>query len=184
MKRLIALLLLVTPLFAQKSVVQTDDLYIENMIKSYARLVSVYHVYGGFQDSAVTISITKDQWSMVTNAGNNLWSSTGYDGFNVVGDTMVFQHAGTYFGIVSLVFEGNQGNEYEYRMYNVTQSKVEGFAQGQTGRGTGSYSSISQPIYFSNISIGDKVIMQVTNKSGSNSAILKFGGFYAMYLHE
>lgn len=184
MKRLLAILLLCSTLSAQKSVVTTDDLYIENMIKSYARLVSIYHLYGGFQDSSVDVAITQNQWSMVTNAGNNLWQSSEYDGFNVVGDTMVFLYAGDYFGIVSLVFEGSNGNEYEFRLWNVTDSEVEGYAQGQTGRGTGSYSSITQPIYFEDIDTGSKVIMQVTNKSGSNAATLKFGSFYAMYLHE
>jgi len=144
---------------------------------------NIYHVYGGFQDSSVEVGITKDQWSMVTNAGNNLWQSTEYDGFNVVGDTMIFLYTGDYFGIVALTFEGNQGNEYKFRLYNVTQDNVEGYVLGQTGEGNESYSGMPQPIYFE-ITAGDKIVMQVTNTSGNNAAVLKFGSFYAMYLHE
>jgi len=63
----------------------------------------------------------------------------------------------------------------------IFQKKI--YHLGQTGSGVGSYSFITQPIYFSVVD-GDKIIMQVTNKSGSNTATVKFGSFFVYYIHD
>jgi len=167
-------LLIAIPLFAQHGIDATFN---------RTSLNSIYHAYGGFQDSTVSVAITVNQWSVVTNANKDLWGGTEIDGISVSGDTVTIENTGDYFGLVSVVFEANNGNECELRIYNVTQGRMEGFTLGQTGRGTGSYSSIALPLYFENTA-GDEYVMQVTNRSGSNAAVFKFGQFIITYLHE
>jgi hypothetical protein len=143
----------------------------------------VWHAFGGFEDSSVSVAITQDQWSVVTNATKNLWGGSEADGITLSGDTMTVVNPGDYFGVLCITFEGTNTNEYEFRVFSVTDNAQVGFKQGATGRGTGNYSRFTVPLYFE-CTANEKLVLQVTNTSGSNPAIMKFAQFVLVYLHD
>ena len=143
---------------------------------------STYLIYGGFENEEVEINLTAGSWYHITNATNDLWSGTESYGFALSGDVMTIIYPGDYIGIVTLVFEGSQGNEYEFRLYNLTDSAQAGYILGQTGRGTGSYSLVTLPLYFTVNGNGRYFRMEVRNVSASNPATFKFGSFWLVYL--
>lgn len=143
----------------------------------------IFHAYGGFQDSSAEIAITQGSWSKVGNAYGSLWGGLEANGVSMSGDTMTIANSGDYWGLVTFTFEGTNGNEYELRIYNVTQTSIEGFHLGESGRGAGNYSTLTMPIYVE-ATAGDKLVMQITNTDGNNNATAIFGSFIIIYLHD
>jgi len=142
---------------------------------------SIYLIYGGFENEGVEINLTAGSWYHITNATHDLWSGTESYGFVLSGDVMTITNPGDYIGMVTLVFEGNNGVEFEFRLFNLTDSEQAGYILGQTGMGTGSYSLVTLPLYFTVDGYGRNFKLQV--KSNSNAtATFKFGSFWLVYL--
>lgn len=135
-KLLIFLLLILTPCYA---IAQVDTLQLnwDLDIIGYILCGKIHHAYGGFQDSNVTIDLTQNNWVQVTNDENDLWSGLEADGFSLSGDTMYVGYDMDIDGEpVVITFNGSSQKEYQFRLYNVTQTRQEGFLQGKTGEGT------------------------------------------------
>ena len=147
------------------------------------QLKDIYHVYGGFQDSTASVAITRDQWSVVTNASGNLWGGTEADGISMANDTMVVTRPGDYVGVLAITFDGANTNEYDFRVYSTVQGIQLGFKQGATGRGDNNYARVTMPLYFVCVA-SDSLVLQVTNLSGNNPAVFRFAQFLIYYLHE
>lgn len=147
---------------------------------------NMWHAYGGFEDSSVAISITQDQWSMVTNVAQDLWSAGSHgdsDGITLANDTMVVANAGDYAGLLSMTFYGTNANEYDVRVYSTVQDAQMGYKQGASGRSDNNYISVVNPLYFTCVA-NDSLVLQVTNISGNNSATFKFAEFYLYYVKD
>ena len=177
MKRILLLMLIALPVFGQYQ--QKSDIYTLGKV----RVGSIYHAYGGFQDSSREVSITQSAWSQVTNAGHTLWGGSEADGISIVNDSMVFAYGGDYVGLMAAVYSGTNANEYLFQVYNATQDKQEGFHTGSTGSGATNFTRFTMPLYF-DITAGDTLVLNVTNTSGSNSATFKNAQFVIWYLHE
>ena len=142
---------------------------------------STYLIYGGFEEEAVQIDLTAGSWYHITNATHDLWSGTESYGFVLSGDVMTISNPGDYIGMVSLVFEGGNGVEYQFRLYNLTDSEQAGYILGQTGRGTGSYSLVTLPLYFT-VNGGSRNFKLQVRSNSNDTATFKFGSFWLVYL--
>jgi len=148
------------------------------------RVADVWHVFGGFQDSTVEISITEDEWAVVTNTAGDLWTGISADGFSMSGDTMIITNAGCYMGSFSVTFTVTNSNVVIFRVYNVTQAVAEGFTIGATGDGAADYVTVTKPLLFHDIAAGDRLVMQCTNTDASNNITVRFGAYFVTYLHD
>ena len=175
MRKLIIGLVLVSALFAQHG----SDFVVGRM-----QLNTIYHGFGGFQDSAVSLAGTQDTWDKVGNATGNLWGGIEADGISFSDDTLIFANPGDYFGIASVSFSGQNANEYEFRIYETTGTAVQGFHKGVSGTGAGNYVPIVLPFYLEDVTATKRYIMQMTNTSGNNAATVRYGEFWVIYLHD
>ena len=142
---------------------------------------STYLIYGGFENEEVEINLTAGSWYQITNATHDLWSGTESYGFVLSGDVMTITNPGDYIGMVTLVFEGNNGVEYQFRLFNLTDSEQAGYILGQTGIGNESYSLVTLPLYFTVNGYGRNFKLQVRSSTNA-TATFKFGSFWLVYL--
>jgi len=148
------------------------------------RQYDTWHMFGGFQDSAVVISITQNNYSTVSNVAGDLWTGISANGFSMSGDTMTIDNAGCYFGAFSVTFTAGNGNVILFQVYNVTDGAAQGFAVGATGDGDNDYVTITKPLMFHDITAGDKLIMRCTNIDASNDVTVRYGAYFLTYLHD
>ena len=148
------------------------------------RQTDTWHIFGGFEDSAVVVSISQGVYNHVSNATGDLWTGIEADGFAMSGDTMTITNAGDYFGAFSVGFTTINSNVVKFRVFNVTDGVPQGFSVGATGDGPSDYVIITKPLYFDDISAGDKLVMQCTNIDASNDIKVRFGTFFLTYLHD
>ena len=155
-------------------------------IRAYGmvRQADTWHMFGGFEDSAVVISVTQSQYSTVSNAAGDLWTGIEADGISMSGDTMTIDNAGDYFGAFSVTFTGSTGNVFIFQVYNITDGSKEGFDIGATGDGANDYVTVTKPLYFEDVAAGDKFIMRCTNIDASNDPTVRFGAYFLTYLHD
>lgn len=85
MKKTILVFLLICSLFIIGAVVDTYELNWNIDVKGYVWQETIWHAYGGFQDSSVTVAITQDQWAQVTNADGDLFTGLEADGMTLSG---------------------------------------------------------------------------------------------------
>lgn len=151
---------------------------------SMLRQAGTWHMFGGFQDSAVVIDVTEDVYTPVTNAAGNLWTGLEADGFSMSGDTMTITNAGDYFGAVSITFTASNSEVIMFQVYNVTDGAQEGFAAGTTGDGANDYVTLTKPLYFEDVSAGDKYVLRMTDLDSNDDITVRHGTYYLTYLHD
>ncbi len=145
---------------------------------------SIYHAFGGFQDSSVSIAITQDVWADLTNADEDLFGVYESEGFEKNGDTLMFLHKGDYYGNVKLSFSGTNGNTYKFRVVDISDTTEIGYHGYETATGTNNSTSITLPIYFEVAADSAQYVFQVTNTDAGNDLIARSCVFYINYLHE
>ena len=144
---------------------------------------SIWHVYGGFQDSSITIDVLDEDWTEITNASNNLWGGTEAEGFTISGDTMTVVNGGDYTGSVSITFAALTNKDYHFRIYNVTQTAQVGFHTGASTTGATNFTNINLPIYLE-ATAGDELVLQVYGVSDGTDITVEHGTFFITYLHD
>lgn len=148
------------------------------------RQAGTWHAFGGFHDSSVTVSISvQNDWYQITNGSGTLFSGDEADGITLSGDTMTFENAGDYNGSLSITFSGVAGQDYSFRIYNVTQTTQSGYDIGQSTTGAGNQVNVSFPLYIEAIA-NDEFVLQVSNESGTQDPVLKSSVFRISYLHD
>jgi len=144
---------------------------------------TTWHVYGGFQDSSITVDVQADAWTEITNATNNLWVGVEADGFSLSGDTMIVANTGDYAGTVGVTLSALQGKDYDFRIYNVTQDAQVGFSAGVTTTGVNNYAQMTLPIYLE-ATASDSLVLQVYGSTDGTDITLTHGIFFLTYLHD
>jgi len=161
-----------------------DSLITKKVSSSRIFQDSIWHAYGGFRDSAVTISIsTANDWQQVTNAAHTLWGGDESDGISLSGDTMIFAHSGDYHGTAKICYSALNAKDFSVRFYNVTQSDSMDQGNIPSTTGAGNIQCVTQPLYFE-ITAGDRVIMQITCNTDGTDPVIKSGRFELSYLHD
>lgn len=159
--------------FSTTKVVQTQEF----------RVSRVWHAYGGFQDKSDIIDCTKNTWKFVTNVGNNLWTGLEADGLTLSGDVMTVVNSGDYFGHLSMTASSVSSNDFQIRVYNITQGVAMGYKIGQTTTGLGNYATFSLPLYLE-CNAGDQLRVEVVNLTNNDDLTVRNAVFYISYLHE
>lgn len=150
--------------------------------KNYIKLSKLYHIYGGFQDKSETISINAATWTHITDSLNELWETKESDGLSFFEDALIISNIGDYRGNLSITFEGGISKDYLFRIYNNSESRVEGYHIGATGQGNGNYTNVNIPIYIEAYS-GDDFEIQVYCADGTDATFIN-AIFEITYLHE
>jgi hypothetical protein len=163
---------------------EIDTLYSKKIKSNRIFQDSIWHAYGGFHDSSVTISIsTANDWQQVTNAAHTLWGGEEADGISLSGDTMVFAHGGDYHGTAKICYSALNAKDFSIRFYNVTQSDSIDQGNIPSTTGVGNVQCVTQPIYLE-ITAGDRMIMQITCNTDGTDPVIKSGRFELSYLHD
>ena len=148
------------------------------------RQADTWHAYGGFQDETETLAIAAATWTHVTNATDDLWTALEAEGMSMVDDELVITNAGDYAGSLSITFEGGIGKDYIFRIYNVTQARVEGYHIGVSGAGNNNFTNVAIPIYIeAAAAAADHFQVQVYETAGTDPDFLN-AIFYLSYLHD
>jgi hypothetical protein len=162
----------------------SDSLITKKVRADRVHVDSIWHAYGGFQDSAVVVDIvSSNTWYHVTNASGTLWTGLEGDGITMSGDTVIIANAGDYPGSISITVNGVTATDYHFRVFNVTQNEQSGFITGATTEGTGNYTNISFNVYLE-ANAGDRFVMQVENTSSTQDITFEHANFYISYLHD
>ena len=160
-------------------------LHVTGSIRSTRMLWNaIDHAYGGFQDSSVVVTISvQGTWYKITNDEGDLFQGVEADGFSLSNDVMTIQN-NIHFNIwISMNFTGQVNQEYNFRIYNLTQEVQHGFELGDTGRGSGNYSKFSGTIYVE-ANAGDQLALQVVNVSGTGDPTFINCNFTIIYVHS
>jgi hypothetical protein len=145
---------------------------------------SVWHAFGGFQDSAVTIDVTgAGTWAPVKNAAGTLFQAIDYDGITLSGDTMTIANTGHYSGNLAITISGLANKDFSVRVYNITQGSQEGFEISESTNGANNFVSMSLPLFIT-ASAGDKLVLQVTCDTDASDPTFKNSVFYVKFLHK
>lgn len=158
-------------------VTTNTDIYCRRVLES-----DPWHAYGGFQDSAVNISITQGNYTQITNASGDLFTGIEADGFTLSGDTLTMLNAGDYTGTATISFTGGNTKVYRARIWDATAGEQEGFSKAVTGQGVGNIVSVTIPAYFVALT-NDKYILQITNEDGNEDAVMVDGTFIVLFEH-
>lgn len=184
MKKLFIAIILLIP-FITNAQVDTLQLNWDVEITGYCSIGKIHHVYGGFQDSSVTVSIgVQSTWYQVTNSKGSLFSGLESDGFRMSGDTLYIDFVGDISGLAILTISGSNTQEYQVRIYDEANEVQSGFLQGVTCTGAGNYQQLVIPVYIENDNAGNDYIMQIQNVSGTGDAVMRHGQFILNYLHN
>ena len=84
--------------------------------KAVAALNTVPYAHLYFADSAITIAITEDTWTEVTNATNTLWISTNTTRITEAADTLNVLINGDYIGMLSLSYYATADDTVHVRL--------------------------------------------------------------------
>lgn len=152
-------------------------------IKNGIKVGGSWHAYGGFQNTATTITCTQNVWAKVTNGTSNLWTALEYDGITMAADVMTIVNGGDYTGHISLAISGGVNEDYFLRIYNNTTAAQMGYIIAVTTTGAGNYQTLSLPIYLE-VSAGDQLQLEIMNITNNNDATVRSAVFYIAYLHD
>ena len=149
----------------------------------YVKSLTVNHAFGGFQDSAVVLDCTEDQWESITNTSKNLFTTIQYDGITVLEDTINILFSGDYSGTVTVTMSADPTVDWRFRIYNITQDKQEGFWIGGTSTGDANYLPLTIPVHLI-VDAEDKIVFQLMNETNDTDATLKSCVYLFTYTHE
>ena len=144
---------------------------------------STWHAYGGFEDQAETIACGAGDWNWITN-GNpwNLWTCDEEDGISCALDVFTITNTGDYSGVLSLSISGLNGKDFHVRVYNNTQTRVEGRPIGISTTGAGNKMNVCLPIYIE-ATAGDEIQFEIMSADGTDP-VVDDGLFHMAYIHD
>ena len=147
-----------------------------------ARQVRAFHAYGGFEDQAETITCGAGDWNHITNGTNDLWNLDEADGISEAADVFTIDNTGDYWGNLSLSISGLNGKDFHVRVYNNTQTRVEGRPIGISTTGANNEMNVSVPIYIE-ATAADAIQFEIMSADGSDP-VVDDGLFTLAYLHD
>lgn len=125
-----------------------------------------------FGDSTVTISITQDTWTQITNAGNTLFTlQNPNNNVTLSGDTLFADYAGVYDFTGHLSFQGNNNEIWKVRLVTTN-----GNAVSCAQKYTSSTDIMTVPVNATlELSVGEGVIMQIYNDTDNDDCTVECG---------
>ena len=140
------------------------------------------YTYGYFADSSVTISITEDVYSQVTNTTDSLFRIIDYYNVTRSGDSLINSlSTEAYYTLNgSIGFEGTVNNTY-FVQVNTDDGVI--YKMGVTGTGAGNIMSIPINTYWV-ASADERLWIEITNEDASNDADISEGAITLIYIHN
>ena len=118
MKRLIFLFALF-PLFTSAQLDGQGNFFSGQVFSTSVTETDKIGFNAGFSGSQ-TIALTEDNWENVTNATSDFWTQLCGNGIHFDNDTLVVDSAGKWGGLLSFCGTAGSGNDFEFRLYNIT----------------------------------------------------------------
>jgi len=146
------------------------------------RQSATWHAYGGFEDQAETVACGVGDWNLITNGANTLWNLDEADGLSEAADVFTLTNGGDYWGTLSLSISAINGKDFHVRVYNNTQTRVEGRAIGVSTTGAGNEMNVCLPIYIEGTA-GDEFQFEIMSTDGTDP-VVDDGLFIISYLHD
>ena len=141
-----------------------------------------WHAFGGFEDQAETVVCGVGDWNHITNGGNTLWGLDEADGISEAADVFTLTNSGDYGGTLSLSISAINGKDFHVRVYNNTQTRVEGRGIGISTTGAGNEMNVCVPIHIEGTA-GDEIQFEVMSADGTD-VVVDDGLFTLAYLHD
>ena len=143
---------------------------------------AIYHAYGGFEGQGETITAGVGDWNHITNGANDLWNVDESDGISEAADVFTIANTGDYHGVLSLSISGLNTKDFHVRVYNNTQTRVEGRPVGISTKGANDEVNVCVPIYIE-ATAGDAIQFEIMSADGSDPTV-DDGLFVITYLHD
>jgi len=147
---------------------------------NYSHFTNMPHGEFHFNDSSITLDMTEDLWSSVTNPTNTLFTTHDADFLTFAGDSVTLEYDGDYISIISLSFGGTSGDEYEITLFvnNVIADHTQERTTSQTDIG-----NMSLPSYLDDLSAGDDITLKIRNVASDDDATVHSCSWIIWRLH-
>lgn len=142
-------------------------------------LIKPPHTWARFADSSVTISVTQNVYSQVTNPEDSLFRVLENIAIDWSGDTVTVNNKGHFIIDVILGIEGTINDEY-FVQINTTNGVISKF--GVTTTGTGVIVVIPIKAYW-DADVGDEAWIEITNTASGDDPVITEGIFIVTYFH-
>ena len=147
------------------------------------RQTTIWHAYGGFEDQAEVIACGVGDWNWITNGDPwDLWTCDEEDGISCALDVFTIANTGDYMGNLSVSISGLNGKDFHVRVYNNTQTRVEGRPIGISTTGANNEMNISVPVYIE-ATAGDEIQFEIMSADGTDP-VVDDALFWISYLHD
>lgn len=135
------------------------------------------HAWGQFSDSAVTISLTQNNWVHITNSTKTLFPATDYENITDLNDTLKFSYSGDVNCDYNVTFEGTSTDEFEFR---VVKNGTQAYKVHYDVPTSANEVNIAIPSAF-HPNLNDKVWLEVRNTSNNNDITIISGSIRVRY---
>jgi len=126
----------------------------------------------GFVDSSETLTMTQNVYAKVTNATNNLYSTSVSNDFTVAGDTLAPTVTGDYKISWDLSFSGSNSDNFHIALF-VNNSEV-GFGEANRDMSTSNV-GVAAASTIVNITAGQYISLRIKNTANANDATITHG---------
>jgi len=154
-----------------------------NITAERVKVNNIAHAYGGIMPTIQTISLTQNVWANVTNSSGDLWSGLEIDNMAFADGVLTIQEAGDYIGIVTISVSGGNGDDFEFRIYNLDQDSISGYEIITSTDGVNNYKPVTLPVYLE-ANANDRFVMQVMNPTDNDDVNIRSAVFEVHYLHS
>jgi hypothetical protein len=148
------------------------------------------HGFYAFEDSAIVISMTQNNWAQVTNASGDLFTAVQDNaGFTISGDTIYFNQPSMAGTTPHIVFHygvdgyGSLNNDFECRVFNVSNNAGVMRKSEKSGEGANNRISIGTTAYDNQTTYGDAYIIQVRNTTNNDDLTVENGSIFLEVTH-
>lgn len=138
------------------------------------------HAEAAFEDSNITISVTQNVYTKITNATNTLFSLGDADYITVDGDSATIIRPGDYWSMLSFEIDGSTNDRFKVAYFK-NGTKVFGMAQKFAAVDA---KIISFQYYFENMVAGDDISIRITNLANNNDPVVNSGSLYIEKKHD
>jgi hypothetical protein len=140
------------------------------------------HGEATFADSALTIDLTQNVYSKVSNATRNLWTTQEMEHITFAGDSLTVGsgYGGDYYVIFMVSFAGASNDDFNFA---ITKNGAIVRKMRKSGTGTSNREFIAVQ-YYGTLTDGDDLALKVTNVTNSGDIIVYDGSVYIEKKHN
>jgi len=138
------------------------------------------HAYLAFSDSAVTLDITEDVWTQITNDWTSLFSVYDSDMITSENDEVTVIYPGSYLHNVSISFSGTNNETWGIALFkngNKESSKMQRYTSTNDTGNVG-FSCYSEAI------LNDSYQIRIVNNTDSDNCVIKSGSWVILQVYH